>query len=372
MNLPRSADRIRFGSWPRNQGSPGDQLVQRSGDPGEGATVTATQAWLDVRFAGHALVSAPCCSRTRSRCSSTSSGSRLLLGGVLVQLRVPDPEVNRAMFAGAAARARHGYWFLGSGAGRIRPMSVPQLVAESIITVFIAIVVVHQPEVRVDPARTLGPDRRSDARQYRDRGLLAVRLAQTWRCADEAVGAGGLRPARVSRAGGGRCAADRRAVFGSPADSRTSISRASSVSFGAAVCCAASVVRTAATGWPGRPRRSASPTSSGRWTVNWPTSGAAAPSTWSTWAASALQEVWIALRASERAILEGVTLAHVAAGTLPHSVSALVANPSAWSLTSTSSRELPLPSPIVRHLSHIMRRAWFPTGSAVRGLVRSS
>ena len=34
-------------------------------------------------------------------------------------------------------------------------------------------------------------------------------------------------------------------------------------------------------------------------------------------AAAALQEVWIALRASERAILEGVTLAHVAAGELP-------------------------------------------------------
>ena len=49
-----------------------------------------------------------------------------------------------------------------------------------------------------------------------------------------------------------------------------------------------------------------------------------------TGAAAALQEVWIALRASERAILEGVTLAHVAAGELPKSVAALVANPSAW------------------------------------------
>jgi Rrf2 family protein len=47
-------------------------------------------------------------------------------------------------------------------------------------------------------------------------------------------------------------------------------------------------------------------------------------------AAAALQEVWIALRASERAILEGVTLAHVATGELPKSVAALVANPSAW------------------------------------------
>ena len=48
-------------------------------------------------------------------------------------------------------------------------------------------------------------------------------------------------------------------------------------------------------------------------------------------AAAPLQEVWIALRASERAILEGVTLAHVVSGELPKPVAALVANPSAWS-----------------------------------------
>jgi len=47
--------------------------------------------------------------------------------------------------------------------------------------------------------------------------------------------------------------------------------------------------------------------------------------------ATALQEVWIALRASERAILEGVTLAHVVAGEMPKPVATLVANPSAWS-----------------------------------------
>jgi Rrf2 family protein len=48
-------------------------------------------------------------------------------------------------------------------------------------------------------------------------------------------------------------------------------------------------------------------------------------------AAAALQEVWIALRASERTILEGVTLAHVVSGQMPKSVAALVANPAAWS-----------------------------------------
>lgn len=47
-------------------------------------------------------------------------------------------------------------------------------------------------------------------------------------------------------------------------------------------------------------------------------------------AAAPLQEVWIALRASERLILEGVSLAHVNSGQLPESVQALVANPTAW------------------------------------------
>jgi Rrf2 family protein len=47
--------------------------------------------------------------------------------------------------------------------------------------------------------------------------------------------------------------------------------------------------------------------------------------------AAPLQEVWIALRASERAILETVTLAHVARRELPAAVQALIANPAAWS-----------------------------------------
>ncbi|MEH1126020.1 RrF2 family transcriptional regulator [Micromonospora sp. CPCC 206061] len=47
-------------------------------------------------------------------------------------------------------------------------------------------------------------------------------------------------------------------------------------------------------------------------------------------AAAALQEVWIALRASEREILELVTLADVATGKLPDRVRDLASNPSAW------------------------------------------
>ncbi|MCX4471079.1 HTH-type transcriptional regulator CymR [Micromonospora sp. MW-13] len=48
-------------------------------------------------------------------------------------------------------------------------------------------------------------------------------------------------------------------------------------------------------------------------------------------AARALQDVWIALRASEREILELVTVADVANSTLPARVSELAADPRAWS-----------------------------------------
>jgi Rrf2 family protein len=47
-------------------------------------------------------------------------------------------------------------------------------------------------------------------------------------------------------------------------------------------------------------------------------------------AARSLQEVWIALRASEREILELVSVADVAAGTLPARVRELSADPTAW------------------------------------------
>ncbi|AAZ54838.1 Rrf2 family transcriptional regulator [Thermobifida fusca] len=47
-------------------------------------------------------------------------------------------------------------------------------------------------------------------------------------------------------------------------------------------------------------------------------------------AARSLQQVWIALRASERAILESVTLEHVATSQLPESVRSLAENPEAW------------------------------------------
>jgi len=49
-----------------------------------------------------------------------------------------------------------------------------------------------------------------------------------------------------------------------------------------------------------------------------------------TGSARSLQEVWIALRASEREILELVTAADVASGELPERVRDLVANPTAW------------------------------------------
>jgi Rrf2 family protein len=43
-----------------------------------------------------------------------------------------------------------------------------------------------------------------------------------------------------------------------------------------------------------------------------------------------LRDVWIAVRASLRGVLEHVTLADVAAGELPENVRALVAEPDAW------------------------------------------
>ena len=47
-------------------------------------------------------------------------------------------------------------------------------------------------------------------------------------------------------------------------------------------------------------------------------------------AAKSLQDVWIALRASEREILELVTIAAVAASELPDRVRELTADPAAW------------------------------------------
>jgi Rrf2 family protein len=47
-------------------------------------------------------------------------------------------------------------------------------------------------------------------------------------------------------------------------------------------------------------------------------------------AAEPLQRVWIALRASERAILEEVTLGQIVSGQLPDTVIKLVGDPRAW------------------------------------------
>jgi Rrf2 family protein len=47
-------------------------------------------------------------------------------------------------------------------------------------------------------------------------------------------------------------------------------------------------------------------------------------------AAASLQDVWIALRASERQILDSVTIADVAAAKLPKRVRTLAADPQAW------------------------------------------
>jgi DNA-binding IscR family transcriptional regulator len=46
--------------------------------------------------------------------------------------------------------------------------------------------------------------------------------------------------------------------------------------------------------------------------------------------AEALQQVWIAVRANLRAVLETVTLADLAAGRLPDAVARLAQDPDAW------------------------------------------
>lgn len=46
--------------------------------------------------------------------------------------------------------------------------------------------------------------------------------------------------------------------------------------------------------------------------------------------AASLRDVWIALRASMRAVLETVTLADIAAGRLPPSVRRLLRDPAVW------------------------------------------
>jgi Rrf2 family protein len=46
--------------------------------------------------------------------------------------------------------------------------------------------------------------------------------------------------------------------------------------------------------------------------------------------ASSLRDVWVAVRASLRVVLERVTLAEVASGALPADVAALIADPEAW------------------------------------------
>jgi Rrf2 family protein len=49
-----------------------------------------------------------------------------------------------------------------------------------------------------------------------------------------------------------------------------------------------------------------------------------------TGTAEPLRDVWVAVRASLRAVLENVTLADLARGELPESVKALAADPDAW------------------------------------------
>ncbi len=47
-------------------------------------------------------------------------------------------------------------------------------------------------------------------------------------------------------------------------------------------------------------------------------------------AAADLQKVWVAVRANLRSVLEGVTVADIAAGRLPRRIGKLTEDPDAW------------------------------------------
>src|SRR3954453_9197297 len=95
--------------------------------------------------------------------------------------------------------------------------------------------------------------------------------------------------------------------------------------------CAASAAPTAATGWAGRgatiagadvPRAVEGPLASVR--------GAPPEEVDYKGASEPLQQVWIAVRASLRNVVERVTLPDVAAGRLPARIAKLAEDPEAW------------------------------------------
>jgi Rrf2 family protein len=59
-------------------------------------------------------------------------------------------------------------------------------------------------------------------------------------------------------------------------------------------------------------------------------------------AAAPLRDVWVAVRASLRDVLEHVTLADLASGTLPETVRAHVADPAAWRSSDSPSASTPV------------------------------
>ncbi len=78
-------------------------------------------------------------------------------------------------------------------------------------------------------------------------------------------------------------------------------------------------------------------------------------------AAAPLQRVWIALRASQRAVLEEVTLEHIASGKLPDRVVELVNDPRAWAAPAPREDPGRTGEGAVEHVAQARGR---PTGSA--------
>ena len=83
-------------------------------------------------------------------------GFAALLGGVLVQLRLPEPEVNRAMVVGALLELATGIGLWVLAGLDPAPLGVAPLVVKMVITVFVALVVLINRKYASIPRGLLG------------------------------------------------------------------------------------------------------------------------------------------------------------------------------------------------------------------------
>ena len=102
-------------------------------------------------------------------------GFAALFGGVLVQLRSKEPEVNAAMLHGSLTLLITGLalvWLEEIGPD---PVNYVKIAIKLVVTATGRAAGGQEPEVRLDPARALGADRRPHADERRSRCAVAVR-----------------------------------------------------------------------------------------------------------------------------------------------------------------------------------------------------